>query len=46
MNNGLTFRKVKELAYELAVENNISVPTMWKEHKISGIEWLRVYEAK
>lgn len=43
MNNGLTYRKVRELAYELAVENKIPTPLSWDTNKIAGSDWLKGY---
>ena len=43
MHSGLTYRKVRVLAYQLAVENNISRPKTWDINKIAGNDWLKGY---
>lgn len=39
MGYGLTVEKVRELAYEVAKENNIDCPATWHEIEMAGIDW-------
>ncbi|GFS09263.1 transposase [Elysia marginata] len=37
---GLSPKQARELAYEMAVENNKKMPESWIENKAAGKEWL------
>ena len=39
MGYGLTVDKVRELAYEVAIANNIKFPAKWNDNKMAGIVW-------
>lgn len=39
MGYGLTTLKVRELAHEVAVKNNIQVPNSWTRDKMAGLDW-------
>lgn len=39
MGYGLTVDKVRELAYEVAMANNMECPAKWHDNKMAGIEW-------
>lgn len=40
---GKSTRDVREIAYEMAVINNINVPCNWHRDKKAGLEWMRSY---
>ncbi|CAH1973364.1 unnamed protein product [Acanthoscelides obtectus] len=40
---GLNTLKVRELAYEMAVRNNIPIPNSWKINKCASKDWLRAF---
>lgn len=39
MGYGLTVRMSRELAYEVAVRNNLKIPANWKRDQLAGIDW-------
>lgn len=41
MGFGLSVNKVRELAYETAIINNLPIPQNWKDNKIAGIDWFK-----
>ncbi|XP_023312361.1 uncharacterized protein LOC111692544 [Anoplophora glabripennis] len=40
---GLNTQKVRELAYEMAVRNNINMPDTWRRNKCASKDWLRAF---
>lgn len=43
---GLTSKDCRELAYEMAIKNNISVPNSWKINKTAGEEWYKYFRVR
>lgn len=41
MGFGLTVNKVREIAYETAIKNKLSVPIIWKQNKVAGVDWFK-----
>ena len=39
MDYGLTVHMVRELAWQVAVENNLPIPENWKKECKAGIDW-------
>ena len=40
---GKSTRDLRDLAYEIAQINNISMPTSWHVHKAAGVDWMRAF---
>ncbi|XP_072380696.1 uncharacterized protein [Diabrotica undecimpunctata] len=40
---GLNTLKVRELAYDMAAKNNITMPDSWKANKCASKDWLRAF---
>ena len=41
MFHGLTTTQVRQLAYQMAERNKLSIPTVWKEKMLAGADWLQ-----
>ena len=41
INHGLTLQKIRDLAYEIAVRNNIKKPANWDERRTASIDWVQ-----
>lgn len=41
MNCGLHYKKIRKLAYELAVKNNIARPNTWDLKQMAGNDWMK-----
>lgn len=41
MGFGLSVNKVRELAYETAIKNNLPILENWKDSKMAGIDWFK-----
>ncbi|KAK3932672.1 Tigger transposable element-derived protein 6 [Frankliniella fusca] len=46
MGYGLTVDKLRELAYEVAVANNIECPAKWHVNKMAGIDWYHGFKKR
>lgn len=40
---GKSTRDLRELAYEVAVINDVKVPDSWHENKAAGVDWMRAF---
>ncbi|GFR64041.1 transposase [Elysia marginata] len=43
---GLTFKDLRTLAYEVAVKNQLKIPTSWEENKMAGEDWMVSFRAR
>lgn len=41
VNYGMTYKQVRQLAYDYAKKLGTSMPESWTENKIAGIDWLK-----
>lgn len=43
---GLTNKDCRQIAYQMAKYNNISMQTSWSQNEIAGVEWLRSFRKR
>ncbi|KAF2891884.1 hypothetical protein ILUMI_14289 [Ignelater luminosus] len=43
---GLSTKDCRHVAYQMAVHNNVKVPTTWVENEMAGIDWLRGFRQR
>lgn len=41
LNYGLTYRQIRQLAFDYAKRLNLKIPSSWDKNKISGIDWVK-----
>lgn len=40
---GLTAKETRQLAYQLAIANNLKVPSSWLSNQMAGVDWLKSF---
>ena len=43
---GLSTNKCRQLAFEFAMQNNITIPDNWEKKRIAGIDWFLSFKFK
>lgn len=43
---GLTAKETRQLAYQLAIANQLKVPSSWLSNQIAGVDWLRSFRKR